>query len=51
MALNGSILVFLSEKLWGGNGEAICCFGEAIAYLHYNVSSWPWFDQKPIVRC
>ena len=26
------------------NGEAICCFGEAIAYLDFNVSSGPFLS-------
>ena len=33
------------KKLGGGNGEAICCFGEAIAYLHYSVSSAPFISE------
>ena len=28
-----------SEKLWVENGEAICSFGEAIAFYDYSVSS------------
>ena len=31
------------------NGEAICCFGEAIVYLHYSVSSGPSFFRFEIV--
>ena len=31
------------------NGEAICCFGEAIAFYDYNVSSGPFFSRFEIV--
>ena len=32
------------------NGEAICCFGEAIVYLHDSVSSGPsFFSSAPFI--
>ena len=31
------------------NGEAICCFGEAIAFYDYSVSSGPFFFRFEIV--
>ena len=37
------------KKLLVENGEAICCFGEAIVYLHYSVSSGPSFFRFEIV--
>ena len=34
-----------SEKLSVGNGEAICCFGEAIAFYDYSISSAPFVSE------
>ena len=39
-----SLQVLSFKKLGVENVEAICCFGEAIAYLDYNISSGPFFE-------
>ena len=33
------------EKFWVENGEAICCFDEAIVHLDYSVSSAPFVSK------